>query len=120
MATGELNPRDRQIDHVLRTRERQVERAERELAVMEDPLWIGKALIDAQMRMADAPTRHDQSWRGYAVKPTRVYHYLFGGGRATFISIGMIVEALDALVEQGLVTRGTAGDYWWAAEQLPE
>lgn len=120
MEADDLNPRERQIDHVLRTRERQVEAAERELAFMEGRWWAANALIDSQVRMSLAPSAESPLWRQYTVKPERILRYLTNGNKGAFISVGMIVDALDELVEQGLVTRGRAGDYWWTAAELPD
>jgi hypothetical protein len=115
----ELNPRQRQIDHVLRTRERQLEEAQRELALMEDPMWAAKALVTAQMRMALCPDVNLRTWRRYAATPERVLRYLVGDTTQSLISVGMLADALDALAEKGLVVRGRAGDYWWDMETPP-
>jgi hypothetical protein len=118
VAPDELSARERQMEHVLATRARQVAAAERELAVLQDPMWAAKALVDAQVRMSLSP-RDGTMWRGYAVKPERILGYLTGGRTDGLLSVGMLVEALDELVERKLVTRGRAGDYWWAADELP-
>lgn len=120
MEADDLNPRERQIEHVLRTRERQVEAAERELALMEGPWWAANALIDAQVRMSLAPSAESPLWRKYAVTPERILRYLTGGNKNALVSVGMIVNALDELVDKGYVTRGRAGDYWWTAAELPD
>jgi hypothetical protein len=116
----ELNPRQRQIDHVLRTRERQLEKAQRELALMEDPWWAANALITAQVRMSLAPGTDSPLWRRYAATPERVLRYLVGDTTQSLISVGMLVHELDRLVMEGHVTRGKAGDYWWTSEKLPD
>jgi hypothetical protein len=110
-----VNARERQIDHVMRTRERQMQRAADELTLMEDPLWAGKALVRAQIRMALAPSVDHLEWRRYAVKPERILAYM----SAELISVGMLADALDELAEKGLVVRGMAGDYWWDAQTPP-
>lgn len=119
MEADELNARQRQIEHVLATRERQIATAERELAMLEDKWWAANALIDAAVKMSLAPSAESPLWRRYAVKPERVLRHITGGNPASLISVGMVVDALDELVDAGLATKGVAGDYWWKADWVP-
>lgn len=118
MEADDLTPRERQIDHVLRTRERQIAAVEAQLAHVQDRWWAARALVATQVAMSLAPIEGSM-WRKYAARPERILADLTKKVPGGLISVGMLVDALDRLVEDGHATRGVAGDYWWTAGWLP-